>query len=260
MLPLLIAALLSAEAPTPSPCACTCFRVLPAEGTVERARMDYERADGVFMGRVLASWTERGGSRTHYTFAVRQSWKGVDEDTAHVVVPANLGCESVYARGRSYLVLAARGADGFTPPACDPVIYPDSTRLAVYLSVLGTPRRSFPADTVRSIEALAPPSTPHVPGPTWVVANVYRGHPHRPDAVAAAGVRVSVAGTGLGGTTDAEGRVDLRGLDTRWYRFRFEFPDGEVHEEYVRPRCSDGAEPCTLSMLRFYIGPDEPGR
>lgn len=220
--------------------------------------MDYDAADGVFWGRVLSSWTEPGASRTHYTFAVRQSWKGVDADTAHVVVPGNAGCEARYTRGRSYLVLAARTADGFTPPACDPVIYPDSTRLEVYLSVLGAARRTFSIDTVRSIEALVPPSIPHVPGAARFLATVYRGDPYRPEV--AAGVRVSVVGTGLGGTTDAEGRLDLPGLRMRWYRFRFEFPDGGVHEEYVHPRCFHEAQECTLSILRFYIGPDVPRR
>jgi hypothetical protein len=214
--------------------------------------MEYDRAEGVFAGRVIASWTDHAQGRNHYTFAVRQSWKGVDEDTAHVAVPVSMGCEPVYSQGRSYLVLAARTPDGYRPPFCTLAIHADSAALAVYAPVLGEPRRSFPADTVRSIEALAPSAEPSVPGPTSVLVMVVRGDGRGP----AAGVRVSVVGTGLGETTDPSGRVRIAGLEPRWYRFRFELPDGEVHEEYGFPRCSDGTGTCSYTGLTFFVGQD----
>lgn len=240
---------------------------MAADGTIDpervreweraRARAEFEQADGAFTGRVIAAWTDWGQRRNHYTFAVRQSWKGVEEDTAHVAVPASMGCDPVYVQGRSYLVLAARTPDGFRPPFCSEAIPADSTRGAVYLPVMGTPRRSFPADTVRSIEALVPPSAPHVSGSTRAAVQVIRGDGRGP---AAAGVRVSVVGTELGGTTDSTGAVTIPDLDLRWYRFRFEFPDGEVHEEYVFPRCPGGGERCPSTELRFFVGQDSGRR
>lgn len=260
MLPLLIAALLGTQVPAAAPCACLCDIVVtaesPPESPVERARAEYDRADGVFVGRVIASWTDHAQGRNHYTFAVRQSWKGVDEDTAHVAVPVSMGCEPVYSQGRSYLVLAARTPDGYRPPSCTTAIYADSAALAVYAPVLGEPRRSFPADTVRSLEALVPPTEPSVPGPTSVQVMVVRGDGRGP----AAGVRVSVVGTRLSETTDRSGGVRIAGLEPRWYRFRFEFPDGEVHEEYGFPRCSEGTGTCSYTGLAFFVGQDVPRR
>jgi hypothetical protein len=133
MLPLLVAALLSTQVPAAAPCACLCEIVVtaesPPETPAERARMEYDRADGVFVGRVIASWTDHAQGRNHYTFAVRQSWKGVDVDTAHVAVPVSMGCEPVYSQGRSYLVLAARTPDGYRPPSCTSAIRADSAAL-----------------------------------------------------------------------------------------------------------------------------------
>lgn len=260
LLPLLTAALLGAHVPATAPCACLCGIVVtagtPVQSPAERARIEYEQADAVFTGRVIAAWTDWAQGRNHYTFAVRQSWKGVEEDTAHVAVPVSLGCEPVYAQGRSYLVLAARTPDGFRPPFCTTAIPADSAHLAVYLPVMGTPRRSFPADTIRSIEALVPPSAPHVPGSTRVLVQVIRGDGRGPPA---AGVRVSVAGTDLGGTTDRLGAVTIAGLELRWYRFRFEFPDGEVHEEYGQVRCLGGGGTCgAVARLHFFLGVGEP--
>jgi hypothetical protein len=259
MLLLLIVALLGTGVSAVAPCACLCGIVVTAESRpespAERARMEYDRADGVFVGRVIASWTDHAQGRSHYTFAVRQSWKGVDDDTAHVAVPVSMGCEPVYSQGRSYLVLAARTPDGYRPPSCTSAIHADSAALGVYASILQEPRRSFPADTVRSIEALVPSAAePSVPGPTSALVRVVRGDGRAPTA---AGVRVSVVGTPVGGTSDAHGSVTLRGLEPRWYRFRFEFPDGEVHEEYGFPRCSDGTGTCSYASLTFVVGQDD---
>lgn len=258
MLPLLIVALLGANAPAATPCACTCARISSStpEGTAEVARAEIDRADGAFTGRVIASWADYARGRSHHTFAVRQSWKGQDEDTAHVVVPMSLGCDPVYLQGASYLVLAVRTPDGYRPPSCSEAIHANSAGFAVYSPILGAPRRSFRTERVSSIEALVPPSVPYVPGSTRVFITVVQGERREP----AAGVRVSVVGTALGGTTDRSGHAQIAGLEPRWYRFRFELPDDQVREEYGRPQCVDQAAMCQSARAAFFIEADVPPR
>lgn len=102
---------------TPSRCQCIVPKEAPPlEVAVEKA---FQKSDVVFLGRVMSgrvAGDNLPGAQLEYTFAVTESWKGLDSTNVRIRTGMGGGdCGYDFKLGRSYLVYAYNGAPGSGP-------------------------------------------------------------------------------------------------------------------------------------------------